>query len=116
MADCDFNQAALHPAYPIKCRTSTERTQAPESVDTGRASRLDPLENTIDGELYKQGYPERVLCPEYGRIGAGQDEAGRDETGAGKMKHMHTHIYPNSGHKTRSGYPCLYSSPEHNRR
>jgi hypothetical protein len=39
-ADCDFNLAALHPAYPIKCRT---RTQAPESVDTGRASRLDPL-------------------------------------------------------------------------
>jgi hypothetical protein len=25
--------AALHPAYPIKCRTSTQRTQAPESVD-----------------------------------------------------------------------------------
>ena len=23
MADCDFNRAALHPAYPIKCRTST---------------------------------------------------------------------------------------------
>jgi hypothetical protein len=46
-ADCDFNLAALHPAYPIKCRTSTQRTQAPESVDTGRASRLDPLENNI---------------------------------------------------------------------
>ena len=43
-ADSDFNLAALHPAYPIKCRT---RTQAPESVDTGRASRLDPLENNI---------------------------------------------------------------------
>jgi hypothetical protein len=24
---------------------------------------------------------------------------------------MHTHIYAISGHKTRSGYPCLYSSP-----
>ena len=23
LADCDFNLAALHPAYPIKCRTST---------------------------------------------------------------------------------------------
>ena len=23
LADCDFNRAALHPAYPIKCRTST---------------------------------------------------------------------------------------------
>jgi hypothetical protein len=44
-ADGDFNQATPHPADPIKCRTSTQRTQAPESVDTGRASRLDPLEN-----------------------------------------------------------------------
>ena len=48
LADCDFNRAALHPAYPIKCQTSTQRTQAPESVDTRRASALDPLENTID--------------------------------------------------------------------
>ena len=47
LADCDFNLAALHPAYPIKCRTSTQRTQAPESVDTRRASALDPLENNI---------------------------------------------------------------------
>jgi hypothetical protein len=45
-ADGDFNQATPHPADPIKCRTST-RAQAPESVDTGRASRLDPLENSI---------------------------------------------------------------------
>jgi transposase len=36
LADCDFNRAALHPAYPIKCRTSTQRTQAPESVETQR--------------------------------------------------------------------------------
>jgi hypothetical protein len=41
MADCDFNQAALHPAYPIKCRTSTQKTQAPESVDTPKS--LPPL-------------------------------------------------------------------------
>jgi hypothetical protein len=42
-------RAALHPAYPIKCRTSTQRTQAPESVDTPKSScALDPLENTID--------------------------------------------------------------------
>ena len=41
MADCDFNRAALHPAYPIKCRTSTQRTQAPESVDTAKS--LPPL-------------------------------------------------------------------------
>ena len=38
-ADGDFNLAALHPAYPIKCRTSTQRTQAPESVDTRRSLR-----------------------------------------------------------------------------
>jgi hypothetical protein len=25
LADCDFNLAALHPAYPIKCRTSLRR-------------------------------------------------------------------------------------------
>jgi hypothetical protein len=49
-ADCDFNQATPHPADPIKCRTSTQRTQAPESVDAGRASRLDPLENSIRKE------------------------------------------------------------------
>jgi hypothetical protein len=47
LADCDFNLAALHPTYPIKCRTSTQRTQAPESVDTRRASALDPLVNGI---------------------------------------------------------------------
>ena len=46
-ADGDFNQATPHPADPIKCRTSTQRTQAPESVDTRRASALDPLENGI---------------------------------------------------------------------
>jgi hypothetical protein len=37
LADCDFNQAALHPAYPIKRRTSAQRTQAPESVDTQKS-------------------------------------------------------------------------------
>ena len=41
LADRGFNLAALHPAYPIKCRTSTQRTQAPESVDTRK--RLPPL-------------------------------------------------------------------------
>ena len=46
-ADGDFNQATPHSADPIKCRTSTQRTQVPESVDTRRASALDPLENTI---------------------------------------------------------------------
>ena len=48
LADCDFNLAALHPAYPIMCRTSTQRTQAPESVDIQNSfSALDPLENSI---------------------------------------------------------------------
>ena len=48
VTDCDFNRAALHSAYPIKCRTSTQRTQAPESVDTPKSlSPLDPLENDI---------------------------------------------------------------------
>jgi hypothetical protein len=46
-ADYDFNLAALHPAYPIKCQTSTQRTPAPDSADTGRASRFDPLESDI---------------------------------------------------------------------
>jgi hypothetical protein len=44
LADCDFNLAALHPAYPIKRRTSTQRTQAPESVDTRRTSALDDVD------------------------------------------------------------------------
>jgi hypothetical protein len=34
LADRDFNLAALHPAYATKCQTSTQRTQAPESVET----------------------------------------------------------------------------------
>jgi hypothetical protein len=38
-ADCAFNQAALHPAYPIKRRTSAQRTQAsPRRRNPGRAS------------------------------------------------------------------------------
>ena len=34
VTECDFIQAALHPVDPIKRRTSAQRTQAPESVDT----------------------------------------------------------------------------------
>ena len=41
LADCGFNLAALHPAYPIKCRMSTQRTQAPESVEFRKT--LPPL-------------------------------------------------------------------------
>jgi hypothetical protein len=41
MADCDFNQAALHPAHPIKCQTSTQRTQASQGVEIRK--NLPPL-------------------------------------------------------------------------
>ena len=48
LADCDFNRAALHPAYPIKRRTSAERTQAsPERRHPEESPALDPLENNI---------------------------------------------------------------------
>ena len=49
MTDCDFSRAALRPAYPIKRRTSTQRTQAPESVDTRRASALDDVDGPTVG-------------------------------------------------------------------
>jgi hypothetical protein len=48
LADCDFNLAALHPAYPIKSQTSAERTQAsPERRHPEEPLALDPLENDI---------------------------------------------------------------------
>jgi hypothetical protein len=48
LADCDFNLAALHPADPIKRRTSAERTQAsPERRHPEEPLALDPLENAI---------------------------------------------------------------------
>jgi hypothetical protein len=37
----DFNPASLPAAYRIKCRMSTQRTQAPESVDTRKS--LPPM-------------------------------------------------------------------------
>ena len=41
LADCGFNLAALHPAYPIKRRTSAQRTQAsPRRRNPGRATTL----------------------------------------------------------------------------
>src|SRR5690349_1425680 len=57
LADCDFNRAAPHPADPIKCHMSTERTQTPDSVDIAhhRAVALDPLENTIGQHLPLRG-------------------------------------------------------------
>src|ERR1700733_10460230 len=61
LADCDFNRAALHPAYPIKCRTSTQRTQAPESVDTPKSlSPLDPLENDGEGCVAGAFWPTAI--------------------------------------------------------
>jgi hypothetical protein len=48
LADCDFNRAALHPAYPIKRGTSAQRTQAsPERRHPEEPLALDPLENSI---------------------------------------------------------------------
>jgi hypothetical protein len=56
LADCDFNLAALHPAYPIKRRTSAERTQAsPERRHPEEPLALDPLENNIRN---KRPFPE----------------------------------------------------------
>jgi hypothetical protein len=67
LADCDFNLAALHPAYPIKCRTSTQRTQAPESVDIWKRFPLDPLENTIDVKPPNRSASKaRIPCGMYG--------------------------------------------------
>ena len=52
LADCDFNLAALHPAYPIKRRTSAERTQAsPERRHPEEPLALDPL-----GYLLQSGH------------------------------------------------------------
>lgn len=51
-ADCGFNQATLHPADPMKCHPSTQRTKAPEGRRPGSGNRqppLIPLENGIHG-------------------------------------------------------------------
>jgi hypothetical protein len=65
LADGDFNQAALHPADPIKCHVSTQRTQTPDSVDIAhhRAAALDPLENNIGGKalLRHEAYANSVF-------------------------------------------------------
>ena len=47
-ADCVFNLAALRPAYPIKRQRARRERRHPKASKTGRASPLDPLENTID--------------------------------------------------------------------
>jgi hypothetical protein len=68
MTDCDFNRAALHPAYPIKRRTSAQRKQAPESVDTQRASAIDPLENNIRKErTFPTAWQIRQIDPKIDR-------------------------------------------------
>jgi len=41
--DCDFNQATPHPADPIKCHISTQRTEAPDDV----ALEIDLLSLTV---------------------------------------------------------------------
>ena len=48
LADCGFNLAAPHPAYPIKRRPSAQRTQASQGVENQKSLALDPLENNID--------------------------------------------------------------------
>ena len=42
-----------HPAYPIKCHPSTQRTQAPNGIIRSQPEQpdLDQLENTIGSEL-----------------------------------------------------------------
>jgi hypothetical protein len=45
--DCDFNQAALHPGYPIKRRQARRERRHPKASKPGRTSPLDPLENDI---------------------------------------------------------------------
>jgi hypothetical protein len=47
LADCDFNLAALHPAYPIKRRTSAEKHRHPKASNPEETPALDPLENNI---------------------------------------------------------------------
>jgi hypothetical protein len=51
MTDCDFNQAALHPAYPIKRLRARREHRHPEGVETRQEPPLDPLENEIGREL-----------------------------------------------------------------
>ena len=54
MADRGFNRAALHPADPIKCQMSTQRTQTPDRRQislTNEPPLLDPLENAIGRQL-----------------------------------------------------------------
>jgi hypothetical protein len=72
-----------------------------------RGAQTSPADLDLSGrsrrsrETRSSGYPDRGSA-------LGND----NETAAGKAKHMRTHIYSISGHKTRSGGPCLYSSPE----
>ena len=46
-ADCVFNLAALHPAYPIKRQGARREHRHPKASKTGKSLALDPLENTI---------------------------------------------------------------------
>ena len=53
--DCDFNQATPHPADPIKCHISTQRTQAPDDValeiellSVTSAANSTPVDHLVD--------------------------------------------------------------------
>ena len=71
LADCDFNLAALHPAYPIKRRTSAERTQAsPVRRHPEESPALDPLENNICAI---------ATSPEHARTAAHEVDSGPKE-------------------------------------
>ena len=59
-ADCVFNLAALHPAYPIKRQRARREHRHPKASKTGRASALDPLENKIRRHLPSAVRKERT--------------------------------------------------------
>ena len=57
-ADCGFNLAAPHPAYPIKRRPSAQRTQASEGVETQKSLRHSALDD-VDGPTWGHLSAER---------------------------------------------------------
>ena len=60
MTDCDFNRAALHPANPIKCRTSTQN--AGTRKRRCRKSRLDCANSGHRSTAWRKGPVDRC-CP-----------------------------------------------------
>ena len=56
-ADCDFNQAAPHPADPIKCHRARRERRHPKAMLTTQTSAvaLDLLENSIGATPRSRG-------------------------------------------------------------